>query len=233
MLPLAGACTRDRRRRGVRARGPRRASSRARQRLRLRPARRRASRSRRRPAAASRCPSARAERRLEPRHVAGRRRAGRAARRRPGEPPGQQLLRARGARRRPPDRRRGAHAGRQLVLLSAAQARRGRSRARRWRSRRSTTSRSRGGGFGYQRVYGARASTSAARSARGDAVLLPARLPRPVDGRPGLRPLLPERDGRAGERAWRFPDDPAHAWIRATWADQEIDPRLPMTRRPA
>ena len=32
-----------------------------------------------------------------------------------------------------------------------------------------------------------------------------------------------------GERAWRFRDDPAHAWIRNTWADQEIDPRLPMT----
>jgi 5-deoxy-glucuronate isomerase len=31
------------------------------------------------------------------------------------------------------------------------------------------------------------------------------------------------------ERAWRFTDDPAHAWIRGTWADQEMDPRLPMT----
>ena len=34
-----------------------------------------------------------------------------------------------------------------------------------------------------------------------------------------------------GERAWRFTDDPAHAWIRDTWEGQEIDPRLPMTRR--
>ena len=32
-----------------------------------------------------------------------------------------------------------------------------------------------------------------------------------------------------GERAWRFTDDPAHAWIRDTWEGQEIDPRLPMT----
>ena len=31
-----------------------------------------------------------------------------------------------------------------------------------------------------------------------------------------------------GERAWRFTDDPAHAWIRDTWAGQEVDPRLPM-----
>ena len=29
-----------------------------------------------------------------------------------------------------------------------------------------------------------------------------------------------------GERAWRFTDDPAHAWIRDTWEGQEIDPRL-------
>ena len=32
-----------------------------------------------------------------------------------------------------------------------------------------------------------------------------------------------------GERAWRFTDDPAHAWIRDTWAEQELDPRLPLT----
>jgi 5-deoxy-glucuronate isomerase len=30
------------------------------------------------------------------------------------------------------------------------------------------------------------------------------------------------------ERAWRFRDDPAHAWIRGSWEEQEIDPRLPM-----
>ena len=30
-------------------------------------------------------------------------------------------------------------------------------------------------------------------------------------------------------REWNFVDDPDHAWIRASWADQEIDPRLPMT----
>ena len=30
-------------------------------------------------------------------------------------------------------------------------------------------------------------------------------------------------------REWNFVDDPDHAWIRDTWADQEIDPRLPMT----
>ena len=32
-----------------------------------------------------------------------------------------------------------------------------------------------------------------------------------------------------GERAWRFTDDPAHAWIRDSWAGQELDPRLPLS----
>ena len=29
------------------------------------------------------------------------------------------------------------------------------------------------------------------------------------------------------ERGWQFSDDPAQAWIRSTWADQALDPRLP------
>ncbi|MCI0584259.1 MAG: 5-deoxy-glucuronate isomerase, partial [Chloroflexi bacterium] len=32
--------------------------------------------------------------------------------------------------------------------------------------------------------------------------------------------------GPGPERAWRVTDDPAHAWIRATWPDQPIDSRL-------
>jgi 5-deoxy-glucuronate isomerase len=35
--------------------------------------------------------------------------------------------------------------------------------------------------------------------------------------------------GPEPERAWRFCDDPAHAWIRGTWEGQAIDPRLPLT----
>jgi 5-deoxy-glucuronate isomerase len=34
-----------------------------------------------------------------------------------------------------------------------------------------------------------------------------------------------------GERSWLICDDPAHAWIRDTWADQPIDPRLPIIRQ--
>jgi 5-deoxy-glucuronate isomerase len=29
------------------------------------------------------------------------------------------------------------------------------------------------------------------------------------------------------ERVWQITDDPAHAWIRGTWNDQELDDRLP------
>jgi len=32
--------------------------------------------------------------------------------------------------------------------------------------------------------------------------------------------------GPAPERAWLICDDPTHAWVRETWADQAIDPRL-------
>jgi 5-deoxy-glucuronate isomerase len=34
------------------------------------------------------------------------------------------------------------------------------------------------------------------------------------------------------ERTWLFTDDPAHAWIRDTWAREPIDPRLPFGVRP-
>ncbi|SJN37658.1 5-deoxy-glucuronate isomerase [Microbacterium esteraromaticum] len=33
--------------------------------------------------------------------------------------------------------------------------------------------------------------------------------------------------GPDAERAWLISDDPAHAWVRASWDDQALDPRLP------
>ena len=33
--------------------------------------------------------------------------------------------------------------------------------------------------------------------------------------------------GPGDERAWRICDDPAHTWVRDTWADQPVDARLP------
>jgi 5-deoxy-glucuronate isomerase len=35
--------------------------------------------------------------------------------------------------------------------------------------------------------------------------------------------------GPAGERSMAFCDDPAHHWVRDTWADMPIDPRVPLT----
>jgi 5-deoxy-glucuronate isomerase len=35
--------------------------------------------------------------------------------------------------------------------------------------------------------------------------------------------------GPAAERSMAFCDDPAHAWIRDSWAGQPPDPGLPMT----
>ncbi|MFT4051823.1 MAG: 5-deoxy-glucuronate isomerase [Microbacterium sp.] len=35
--------------------------------------------------------------------------------------------------------------------------------------------------------------------------------------------------GPDADRQWLISDDPAHAWVRDTWADQQIDARLPFT----
>jgi 5-deoxy-glucuronate isomerase len=32
--------------------------------------------------------------------------------------------------------------------------------------------------------------------------------------------------GPGTERAWKISDHPDHAWVRDTWADQTVDPRL-------
>jgi 5-deoxy-glucuronate isomerase len=38
--------------------------------------------------------------------------------------------------------------------------------------------------------------------------------------------------GPAAERSMAISDDPAHAWVRASWAGQELDPRVPMAVAP-
>ncbi|MFD6824680.1 5-deoxy-glucuronate isomerase, partial [Streptomyces sp. NPDC060085] len=35
------------------------------------------------------------------------------------------------------------------------------------------------------------------------------------------------------DRAWLIRDHPDHAWIRATWPEQPVDPRLPLYTAPA
>jgi 5-deoxy-glucuronate isomerase len=91
-----------------------------------------------------------------------------------------------------------------------------------------------GGGFGYQRAYGPGIDIlEEVRS--GDTVLLPSGYHGPSMAAPGYDLYYLNVMAGPGERAWRFTDDPDHAWIRGTWDGQEIDPRLPMTsaRRPA
>jgi 5-deoxy-glucuronate isomerase len=84
------------------------------------------------------------------------------------------------------------------------------------------------GGVAYQRAYGPGIDIlEEVRS--GDTVLLPSGYHGPSMAAPGYDLYYLNVMAGPGERAWRFTDDPAHAWIRDTWAGQEVDPRLPMT----
>lgn len=87
-------------------------------------------------------------------------------------------------------------------------------------------------GLGYQRVYGTadRPVDVLAEVGTGDVVLVPHGWHGPSIAAPGYDLYyLNVMAGPADERAWLFCDDPAHAWIRGTWRDQAVDPRLPMT----
>ena len=62
----------------------------------------------------------------------------------------------------------------------------------------------------------------------GDVALVPFGYHGPAVAAPGYDLYyLNVMAGPDPERAWRITDDPAHAWIRDTWADQVADPRLP------
>jgi 5-deoxy-glucuronate isomerase len=87
-------------------------------------------------------------------------------------------------------------------------------------------------GLAYQRVYGtaSRPIDVLAEVATGDVVLIPHGWHGPSIAAPGYDLYyLNVMAGPADERRWRFCDDPAHAWIRGTWRDQPVDPRLPLT----
>jgi 5-deoxy-glucuronate isomerase len=93
-------------------------------------------------------------------------------------------------------------------------------------------------GLAYQRVYGSgpgREIDVTAEVRSGDVIVMPHGYHGPSMAAPGYDLYYLNVMAGPGERAWRFTDDPDHAWIRATWDDQELDPRLPMTtaRRPA
>ena len=34
--------------------------------------------------------------------------------------------------------------------------------------------------------------------------------------------------GGGAERAWKICEDPSHEWVRETWTDEPVDPRLPL-----
>jgi len=87
-----------------------------------------------------------------------------------------------------------------------------------------------GPGIGYQRVYGHddREIEVLAEVRSGDVVLIPYGWHGPSMAVPGYDLYyLNVMAGPGEERAWRICDDPAHAWVRNTWVDQEVDPRLP------
>ncbi|MFC5679382.1 5-deoxy-glucuronate isomerase [Aeromicrobium endophyticum] len=87
-----------------------------------------------------------------------------------------------------------------------------------------------GPGIGFQRVYGhENADIDVSAEVRtGDAVLIPHGWHGPSIAAPGYDLYyLNVMAGPGDERAWLICDDPAHTWIRDTWADQPVDPRLP------
>jgi 5-deoxy-glucuronate isomerase len=89
----------------------------------------------------------------------------------------------------------------------------------------------RGGGMAYQRVYGTpeRPVDVLAEVRTGDVVLIPHGWHGPSMAVPGYDLYYLNVMAGPGERSWLICDDPAHAWVRDTWAGQPIDPRLPMT----
>lgn len=91
-----------------------------------------------------------------------------------------------------------------------------------------------GPGIGFQRVYGHDGAdidvTAEVRS--GDAVLIPHGWHGPSIAAPGYDLYyLNVMAGPGTERAWLICDDPAHTWVRDTWADQAVDPRLPFGKK--
>jgi 5-deoxy-glucuronate isomerase len=86
-----------------------------------------------------------------------------------------------------------------------------------------------GPGVGFQRVYGTpdRPLDLLAEVRAGDVVLIPHGWHGPSMAAPGYDMYyLNVMGGPGAERAWLACDDPAHTWVRDTWRDQRVDPRL-------
>lgn len=83
---------------------------------------------------------------------------------------------------------------------------------------------------GYQRVYGTRERpiNVLAEIRGGDVVLVPHGYQGPTMAPPGYDLYcLQVMAGPGPNREWLTVDDPAHGWVRARWASQKVDPRLP------
>jgi 5-deoxy-glucuronate isomerase len=86
-------------------------------------------------------------------------------------------------------------------------------------------------GLAYHRVYGTpeRPIDVLAEVRDRDVVLVPHGWHGPSVAAPGHDLYyLNVMAGPGPERAWQIVDDPDHAWIRATWAAEDVDPRLPL-----
>jgi 5-deoxy-glucuronate isomerase len=86
-------------------------------------------------------------------------------------------------------------------------------------------------GFGYHRVYGTpdRPIEVLEEVRSGDVVLVPHGYHGPSVAAPGYHMYyLNVMAGPGTERAWKIVDDPEHAWLRGTWDELDVDPRLPL-----
>ncbi|MFJ9413991.1 5-deoxy-glucuronate isomerase [Streptomyces sp. NPDC101227] len=92
-------------------------------------------------------------------------------------------------------------------------------------------------GVGYQRVTPSgrgRGTDVLAEVRSGDAVLIPDGWHGPSIATPGhAMYYLNVMAGPGETREWLICDHPDHGWIRDTWPDQRVDPRLPLYEAPA
>ena len=88
-------------------------------------------------------------------------------------------------------------------------------------------------GFGLHRTYGSpgRPIDLCCEVHDGDVALVPHGYHGPCVAAPGYDMYyLNVMAGPSEDLVWLAPDDPAHHWIRATWENQDVDPRLPMNK---
>ncbi|MEV3934395.1 5-deoxy-glucuronate isomerase [Glycomyces sp. NPDC049804] len=87
-------------------------------------------------------------------------------------------------------------------------------------------------GFAWQRVYGTpeRPIEVSEEVRSGDVVVIPHGWHGPSAAAPGYDLYyLNVMAGPGEDRAWLISDDPAHGWVRSTWAPEDLDPRLPLS----